>query len=309
MVYLWVKLAVGVLQTINFAVPLYTIVTNRQLWDEPMAVLAGNLSFICSCFGINIILIAAYDIVQLKLRGLCQALQYCGFGFGAAFKSAELFMAIDQFVAVVYPLQHYTWMTSAWRWLFAAGWLVWAIQPTFGMFAVAFGLKTRAETMSGYDSGEGVYEGCRWENSLAEAYAIFLEAQVLIFSLATAALFVCTGVVGHRAAARMKENRHGHNGIIVQKDLKFLDNFKAFKRVACVLALTATLDIMWPTYRFVSRWYPMPEWNAFLHLLRILLFILEGWMYGLLNGKLRAAYKKKFCGRSDPSNVEPIPDP
>ena len=308
MVYSWVKLAVGALLTINFAAPLGTVVVNRQLWDEPMAVLAGNLSSTGMCLGISLVLIAAYDIAQLKARGLCQALQYCGFGFGIAFKMAETFMAIDQFVAVVHPLQHYAWMTRAWRWLFVATLLAWAIQPAFGMFAVLLELKTPAESMPGYGSGEIIYTECRWESNIAEAYAIFIEIEFLVFSLATAALFVYTGVVGHRTMVRIKQENGelGHNGIIVQKDLKFLDNFRAFKRVACVLALTATMDILSPTDRFVSRWYPMPELNGILHQLRALFFILEGWVYGLLNVKLRAAYKKTLCGRCESNTVEPI---
>ena len=44
MLYFWIKTSLGVLLTVNFFLPFYTVVSNRHLHDEPMAALAGNLS-------------------------------------------------------------------------------------------------------------------------------------------------------------------------------------------------------------------------------------------------------------------------
>ena len=65
-----------------------------------------------------------------------------------------------------------------------------------------------------------------------------------------------------------------------------------------VLSLTTVMDIITPIFRILSRWYPRPKLNGMLHHLRLIGFILEGWAYGLLNMKLRAAYRKMFCRRS-----------
>ena len=65
-----------------------------------------------------------------------------------------------------------------------------------------------------------------------------------------------------------------------------------------VLSLTVSLDIVAPLLRISSRWYPRPMLNGLLHQVRLFGLIFEGWAYGLLNAKLRAAYKKTFCRRS-----------
>ena len=44
MLYVWMKTVVGALLAANFSIPLVTVLANRDLWDEPMAVLAGNMS-------------------------------------------------------------------------------------------------------------------------------------------------------------------------------------------------------------------------------------------------------------------------
>ena len=304
MLYAWVKAAVGVLLTVNFAAPLYTVAIERQLWEEPMAVLAGNLSMSCMCLGITFVLIGAYDLAQLQVKGLCQSLQYCGFGFGVAFKLAETCMALDQFVAVLYPLKHFTIMSRARRWLFVGTWLAWAVQPTFGLFAVVFDLQTPADSALGHDNGTAAYPECRWESNIAEAYAIFVEAQFLLFSLMTAGLYLYTGVVGYRMNGRIRKQMAilGDRGI-GGRDRKFVDNFRSFKRIVSVFLMTLTLDVVSPVVRLTGRWYPMPQLSGFLHQLRALCFIFEGWLYGLLNAKLRAAYKKTLCGRFTRNSV------
>ena len=67
----WTKVIVGAVLTINFALPLYAVVSRRELLDEPIAVLAGNLSFACMAIGIIGMLIGVYDLTQLKMDSLC----------------------------------------------------------------------------------------------------------------------------------------------------------------------------------------------------------------------------------------------
>ena len=309
MLYFWVKALVGLLLTVNYAAPLYAIARNRQLWEEPMAVLAGNLSLTCMMLGISFVFIGFYDIAQLHVKRLCQLLQYSGFGFGAAFKAAETCMAVDQFVAVLYPLRHYAIMSRARRWMFAATWLAFALQPASGMLAVMLDLPAPADGSMNHGNGSAAYPECRWESNIAEVCAIFLEAQFLLLSLATAALYVYTAAVGYRMDARIRKQMAelGDHGII-GTDRKFIDNFRSFKKIVLVFVAVLTLDVVSPLVRVVGRWYPMPTLSGFLHQLRALCFICEGWLYGLLNAKLREAYKKTLlCGGSRPNSIRQLP--
>ena len=300
MLYVWVKALVGVALTANFAAPLYAVASNRKLWEEPMAVLAANMSLTCMCFGVSHTFVALFDLAQLKARALCVTLQHSSFGFGIAFKMAQVCMAADQYVAVAYPLKHYTLMMRARPWLFAATWLTWAAQPTFGLFAAAAGLENHAESLHGKGNGTAaLFPECRWETSFSRVYIVLVEVQMMSTSLFTLGLFIHTFVVGHRTKLRLgRELRQADDrNVIPQNDLKFLRNFKVFKKIAMVLSLTVSLDIFTPLVRFYSRWHPMPQLSGFLQQLRVFGFIFEGWAYGLLNAKLRAAYKRTFCGR------------
>ena len=74
MLYFWIKTSLGVLLTVNFFLPFYTVVSNRHLHDEPMAVLAGNLSLNGMLLGltsaVTITTIGAYELAQLQWHGL-----------------------------------------------------------------------------------------------------------------------------------------------------------------------------------------------------------------------------------------------
>ena len=96
MLYSWIKTLVGFLLDVNFGVPLYTVVSNRSLHDEPMAVLVANLSFNGMMFGLFVAAIGAYDLAQLQWHGFCSLLQNGGFGVGIAMKFAQVGMAVDQ---------------------------------------------------------------------------------------------------------------------------------------------------------------------------------------------------------------------
>ena len=264
-----------------------------------MAVLAGNMSLVSTLSGLIVMLIGLYDLFQLKIDSLCRSMQYVGFGFGIGIKVAHVCMAVDQFIAVVQPLHHFTLMMQARPWLFAATWLIWAVHVLFGATVHLLGLETFAESLS-LDGGNVtlLFPECRWESSLANVYWIVYEVEVTLFSLLTAGMFVYTGVIGHRTKRALMQARRQQNGDATNDDgQKFFENYRAFKRILLVLSLTICVDIVGPVVRLVSRWFPMPKLNGLLHQLRLFAFIFEGWSYGLLNSKLSAAYKKTLCGR------------
>ena len=300
MVYPWLKTVVGAVLAANFCVPLATVVSNRHLWEEPMAVLAGNMSLTSTLFGIIIFLIGIYEWAALEIVSLCRLLQYSAIGVAIAFKTAQVGAAVDQFVAVVHPLHHYLIMMRAQPWLIAATWFTCAVQIILGFVAHLMDMETFSENAA-RQSNSTAFTGCRWETALANVLTIFGELEMVTFSLVTASLLIYTGVVGYRVKARlMKEGRQRcQDGIRGNNDSQtFLDNYRAFKNIMIVLSLTVSMDIVAPILRISSRWYPQPKLNGLLHQVRMFGFIFEGWAYGLLNGKLRAAYKKTLCRRS-----------
>ena len=115
----WIKVLVGGLLATNFALPLYTVVSNRELWDEPMALLAGNLSGICMVIGLMVMLVGMYDLTQLNVDSLCRLLHYNSLSLFVASKVTHVCLALDQFVAVTRPLHYYQTMERACPWLIA----------------------------------------------------------------------------------------------------------------------------------------------------------------------------------------------
>ena len=232
----------------------------------------------------------------------------------SAVKMAQLCAAVDQFVAVVYPLRHYSVMMRARPWLFTATWITCAAQLTFGFVAHLLDMESFSEHV-GTESNNTTFTGCRWETGMANVLTIVFELEMVTFSLVTASLLVYTGVVGYRFKARLvrRERQLQNNGVNSGEDNQtFFENYRAFKKILMVLSLTVSLDIVAPILRISSRWHPRPKLNGLLHQLRLFGFIFEGWAYGLLNAKLRAAYRKTFCGKSrrvENSAGERIPPP
>ena len=225
---------------------------------------------------------------------------YTSSGVGIAFKMAQVGAAVDQFVAVVYPLRHYDIMMRALPWLLAATGLTCATQIIFGLIAHILDMETLSEHVS-TQGNSTVFTGCRWETAAANVFTIFFELEMVTFSLVTASLLIYTGVIGYRVKAQLVEEERqlrqdGSGGN--SDNQSFLDNYRAFKYIMTVLSLTVSLDIVTPILRIYSRWFPQPKLNGVLHQVRLFGFIFEGWTYGLLNAKLRVAYKKTFCRRS-----------
>ena len=310
MLYAWVKTVVGILLTVNFSVPLITVVSHQDLWDEPMALLAGNMSLTSAILGILLALIGIYDLANSQGVALCRFLQYSSFGVGIAFKMAQVCAAIDQFVAVMFPIRHYSIIMRALPWLFGATWLTCAAQVLFGFVAHVLDMETFSEHITS-QGGNSTFTGCRWETALANIYAIVVELEMMMFSFVTASLLIYTGVVGYRIKRRLlSEDRQPQQDGNSSGDYSqtFFGNYRAFKYIMVVLSLTTVMDIVAPIFRISSRWCPRPKLNGLLHQLRLFGFILEGWAYGLLNMKLRAAYRRMFCRSSrrvvDPAMVQ-----
>ena len=293
----WVKTLVGAVLAINFAFPLVTVARDRRLWDEPMAVLASLMSLDCTIFGLIHMLTGLYELASLESLGLCRALQYGGSGAAISFKAAQASAAFDQFVAVMYPLHHYSILSRAMPWLLAAVWGTFGFNLLFGFAAHMTDMETYSEFAT-RRGGNSSYSGCRWETAMANVFTIIIELVVAVFSFITAGMLLYTGIVGYRNAKRLKLERRRRRGVPEGEDGTFFVNYRAFKRIVTVLSLTVTLDIVAPLIRISGRWYPQPTLNLLLNQARLFGFIFEGWAYGLLNAKLRAAYRAMVCGGS-----------
>ena len=300
MSYPWMKTVIGALLVANFSTPLFIVASNRELWEEPMALLAGNLALSSTVLGINIALVGIYDLADFQSVALCRFLLYSGVGLNIAFKTAQMCAAVDQFVAVTYPLSHYSIMMRVRPWLLTATWFMWAVQIYFGFVAHTLDM----ETFSEHIANQGInttFTDCRWETALANVYTIIAEMEMVTLSFVTAGLLIYTGVVGYRVNAQLiheerQQRQHGiSNGNGYQN---FLVSYRAFKRIMVVLSLLTVMDVVVLIVRISSRWQQRPERYGVWKELRLFGFVLEGWAYGLLNEKLRAAYRKALCGRS-----------
>ncbi|KAF0302945.1 hypothetical protein FJT64_025046 [Amphibalanus amphitrite] len=293
MLYNWLKTVVGLLLTINYVLPLYTILSDRRLWEEPVAVLAGNMSFVCLFMGVNLSLIGAYDLLQLDTVALCRTLQYTGIGFGVASKMAQLCMAVDQFVAISRPLQHLSLMVRARCWLVAATWATWAVQFVLSSLTGALDLVTVADSVHGRGNGSVVYPDCRWETHYSVVFAMIVEMELVSFSLATIALFSYTFWVGYRTSRQLsRRGPEPQSEERQQQGRHFLHSYRVFKRVALVFSLTVTLDVVSPILRLASYWHTAPQLSGILHLLRLLGFTFEGsFNVNGVNKKMRLSEK------------------
>ena len=284
--------------TANFCVPLVTVVRNRDLWEEPVAVPAGNIALTATILGINIVLVGIYDVADYQSVALCRILIYNGAGVAVAFKMAQMCAAVDQFVAVVHPLRHYSIMMNARLWLVAVTWFMWTWQILFGFVAHMLDMETFSEHVASH-GGNSTFTGCRWETAVANVYTIVTELEVVTVSFVTAGLLVYTGVIGYRVKARLRREEHQQRQDGLSDDNQnFLANYRAFKHIIVVLSLLTSMDVVVPILRMSSRWRPQLVWNGVLRAAHLFGIILEGWAYGLLNEKLRAAYRKALCGRS-----------
>ncbi|KAF0295966.1 hypothetical protein FJT64_006571 [Amphibalanus amphitrite] len=133
----------------------------------------------------------------------------------------------------------------------------------------------------------------------------FQQTKLVTLALTYTGLFVYTAVVGHRTSRQLRRERRR----FLPSDQQFLDNYRAFRRVLAVLSLVLLLDVAEPVVRVTSRWWPMPQAAGLLHQLRLFGAIFEGWAYGLLNAKLRAAYRATLCCCPSRQVTQHVPSP
>ena len=293
----WTKTLVGVVVTASFAVPLYTAVSDRQLHDVPMAVLAGNLSVSGLLVGVIMLANGIYNLAQLQWRNPCVLMQSFVIGSCVTFKFAHLCLAIDQFVAVVYPLRHYQRMARDLRWLLLATGIIWICFVIILLSTAWLGLETVSEAGHYNVTATDGYEGCIWHDVLANVGTRVVQATILVMSLISLCLLIFTGVIGLRTKSQLEKTfpQHPPDEATGHRRQRFFANFSMFKVTCAVLSLTYVSDM---TVMMLLHYDKSMNLLNFIGQVRSMGFVIEGLAYGLLNTKMRAAYMKIFCANT-----------
>ncbi|KAF0311093.1 hypothetical protein FJT64_018053 [Amphibalanus amphitrite] len=285
----WVKVAVGMLVMATFVLPLFTVGKFRRLRDEPMAVLVAMLAGFDFTFGI---LLTSLGVLEITLGYVpfCSAIQYLVVASAGAVKIATLGLAVDQYTAISNPLRYHCLMERRLPWLIAASCFQFVQLTGVGGLFHAAGAITWYEFSHPGQNGTALFAGCRWESSVSNTYIFTFEIQLFLSSVATSLLMLYTARVGslHGRALRNRW-KQGEQGDSEQD--RFIENFRAFKKILKLISLSLLLDVTTPVFRLYQRWHAMPTIAGVLHVLRLGCTILEGSTYGLMNRSLRKAYK------------------
>ena len=119
-----------------------------------------------------------------------------------AIKLSTLFLAVDQFVAIVYPLRHFSIMSRWVKKMIALNWLFLLAHGLFCLISFFSGLESTLEFDKRVLGVEHRVTQCRWER-LANVYMLSVEICMLLFSVSTCALLIYTAVQGIKHERRI----------------------------------------------------------------------------------------------------------
>ena len=283
----WLQVVAGTLLMLNYSVPLLAIFKNPGLRENPTPLLAFNLSLAGFVIGFIIVCKGIFDIVSPEdtLLPVCVSLQYIMLGAAFIFKTACLFLAVDQFVAVNYSLRYLTimdeWMQEMiliiWSWILTI--------PLLGFVCYHLGSETGEEYLQRMLGKQISIEHCSFMKT-AFIVPVFLEVMIFLIVIATAALFCYTAMKGFQ-----QERRDQSLGTVDQTGNFFL-RFKSFKQIVKVMLLLLTLDVLCTAIRIGSRLDHQSTLSQLSFTMRLLFLIVEGWTYGLAHQGVRRAIRK-----------------
>ena len=285
---LWLRVAVGIILTVSFSVPLAIMARNGSLREEPMTLLVINMTLVDFVFGVLFFAAGLADVVfdAGVPPPLCATLLYLAAGCAIAWKMATLCLALDQFFAVVHSLR-YNSIMAAWTDRLVA--LTWSCVPLVGVFGLVcywLGLESSVAFDRRVLGVERRIDQCRWELN-AHLFMVVAETLLLLLSLCSGVLFVYTAVQGARHEWRI----HPNNRLFLR--------FKSFQRIVKVLLIVITIDVLAAGVRIGSRWTAQLGVTTLIQLLRVLCLIAEGWTYGLTHPAVRSALAAFFGCRSN----------
>ena len=303
MFFEWVKVLVGAFLILNFSIPTLAIARNSRLLEDPTPLLVFNMTAAAFVFGTSLLGVGVLDMLfagDVPLP-LCVSVQYLLIGSALTTKAAAVYLAVDQFVAIVHPLHHPTIMGN---WMRRMLLLTWCWIPIVGLYGLVC-YQLEMETAEDFDhrmfGTQGSLQECHWTQA-AFVVTTFLEGQLLLMSLTLATLFVYTAFKGLQQQRR--DNLRGH----VNETSHFFLRFKSFKRIVKVLLILLTLDIIGSGFRISIHWWPQVALIRVMNFLRLLSLVAEAWTYGLSYPAVRCAIRELFRSRSSQQDVRERPE-
>ncbi|KAF0295543.1 hypothetical protein FJT64_006955 [Amphibalanus amphitrite] len=299
----WLRTGVPLVLTLIFALPLTVIARNRTIRGEPMVILILNMTIILFLFNFTSFALSAidvqygYDMPQL----LCGVLMLIGVNIFGGFKVSTFFLALEQYIAVVFSLRHFTIMSRWVKRMVALTWFYIVTLTVVGLVCHHLELETVAEfDIRVLGIGHEIQK-CGWQ-MIPNAFMVAFQACFLLFSMLTCAILLYTAYQGFKHEKRIAK------GDVSHQTRRFMMRFKSFKRIVKLLVIFLLIDIIGTGIHIASRWFTLPP--VFLnvtHFARVISLIVEYWAYGASNTIIRRAVRLFFGFRPSPEESEIAP--
>ena len=282
----WLRVSLAFLLTLVFGLPLAIIAKAGTFLDEPVVMLVLDMltaAFLTCC--VLAFMSTADALTANKTPPLLCFPSLClGTSIFVAFKLSTLFLAVEQFIAVAFPLRHFAIMSRWAKIMTAFTWVFVVLFASFGLLAYFLGLESTLEFDRRMFGVQRHISQCHWERA-ANVYVISCEVIVLLSSITSCALLIYTAIQGFKQERRLAP---GDNSRETQR---FIMRFKPFKRIFKVLLTLLVFDIVSAGFRIGSRWFLPSTMLAIIHSLRILGMTIECWTYGFSHRTVRNAIK------------------
>ena len=270
-----------------FSVPLAIIAKSRDIRDEPIVVLVLNMLATALLFSSSLAIVSVSDLLTEVHPLLCSVLISLGAGALSGFKLSALFLAVEQFVAVVFPLRSFALISRHLKAMVALTWLLLVGNATFGTVCYLLGLETVAEFNRRVFGINNHAKQCQWDTQ-TNIFMLYFEICMLLLYISTSILLIYAAVQGLKHERRISRENNNDN------EQQFLIRFKSFKRIVKVLLVVVFIDIIGACFRFGSRWFVQSPLFTIIHYLRILFIIIECWTYGFSHMTTRKAIRSFF---------------
>ncbi|KAF0313023.1 hypothetical protein FJT64_016354 [Amphibalanus amphitrite] len=286
----WGRIGVPAALMVLFAVPLIVIIKSRTIREEPMVLLILNMTAVLVSFNALFFVISIVDAVTANSMPhlLCSFLLSTGLAVFGGFKLSTLLLAAEQYVAVVFSLQHFTIMSRwvnkmiAFTWLFIVGF------SAIILLCFFLGLETIAEFDLRVFGIDHHINTCGWQK-VANMGMFAFQIVFFLFTILTCGLLTYTAVQGLKHEKRIAGDNTS------RQTENFVLRFKSFRRIVKLLLIFLIIDIIGTVIHIISRWFPVPTLFTYAsHFVRTSSLVVEYWAYGISNAIIPKAIKKFF---------------
>ena len=283
----FLRIGAGSLLVLVFLVLVLVLASSRNIRAEPRGVLVIMLALLGLIIACVFITSTVTDMVAGPLA-FCHSVMTFGMGAVVAFKMTSLFLAFDQFVAVLHCLYYDIIMED---WIRRMAGMVCGCVLFFWMFGLAcfhFEMESTSEFYHRVFGADNHPTHCSWKQ-MPNIYTATAEVTVLVLVTVTCSLALYTAVLGLRYEKCITQRED------VQETRRFITSYKSFKQIVKVLLVLFTVDIVGRVVRIVSFWFPLSIAVTLFQLLNFIGFIIECWTYGLGHVTVRAQIRRYLC--------------